>query len=60
MYIVSDLRNNVYRVSGKFSGPMAKLSAMKWAGTTGKVTRLLSDKIYQNIALHSKLPKRYL
>ena len=60
MFIVSDLRNGSYRISGMFAGLNAKQNAIRWAGSAGKITQLRSAKIFRSLHSGQALPKRYV
>ncbi len=60
MYIASDLLNGAYRITGKFTGKDALAVALRWAGTRGKVTRIVKPEIFASLKTGKSLPKRYV
>jgi hypothetical protein len=59
MFLVSDMRNGGYKISGMFIGANAKEKAIAWAGGVSKVTRLRSQAIWATLQTGQTLPKRY-
>lgn len=58
-YLVSDTARGATHISAIFSGPKAKESATRWAGQSGKVTRIYSSAILSTLRVGKKLPARY-